>query len=162
MGVLEKGGTQDDYKVVMDKENFLNRIKGYQELADRIQAVASTKNMNLSDITINKKLIVKETEKAVKTRIPGTWGENVRYLWINKANIMEIHNGKTLLTFLDKNKDYKLYDKENRVVDTMNGETLYSEHYDKVDAAVRQRYEPDKKKIPEAVKTITEKNVKKR
>ena len=162
MGVLEKSSTQDDYKVVMDKENFLNRIKGYQELADRIQAVASTKNMNLSDITINKKLIVKENEKAVKTRIPGTWGEDVRYLWINKANIMEIHNGKTLLTFLDKNKDYKLYDKENRVVGTMNGETLYSEHYDKVDAAVRQRYEPDKKKIPEAVKTVIEKNVKKR
>ncbi|RGY80080.1 hypothetical protein DXA21_22395 [Parabacteroides distasonis] len=54
---------------------------------------------------------------------------------------MEIHNGKTLLTFLDAEKEYKLYDGNNRVVETVKGSTLYSKHYDSVEAAVRKRYE---------------------
>ena len=53
---------------------------------------------------------------------------------------MEIHNGKTILTFLDNNKDYKLYDEANRVVETQKGDTLYN-HYDKVESTVRERVE---------------------
>ncbi len=44
---------------------------------------------------------------------------------------MDIHNGKTMLTFLDTSKDYKLYDEQNRVVTTKKGDELYT-HYDKV------------------------------
>lgn len=162
IGVLDKENDAGTYKVVMDRDTFMNRIKGYQELADRIQAVASRKNADLADVTISKTLIVEENERAVKTRIPGTWGEDVRYLWINKSNIMDIHSGKTMLTFLDKNKDYKLYDKENRVVDTMNGEKLYAGHYDKVDAAVRERYENAKASVPEAIKHSVQQSGRKR
>lgn len=161
IGVLNKedAGT---YKVVMDRDAFMNRIKGYQELADRIHAVANSKNTELADVTISKTLIERENDHAVKTRVPGTWGENVRYLWINKSNIMEIHSGKTLLTFLDRNKDYKLYDKENRVVGTMNGTKLYTDHYDKVDTAVRERYENMKASVPEAVKRSVQQSDRKR
>lgn len=63
---------------------------------------------------------------------------------------MEIHGGKTMLTFLDSAKDYKLYDDQNRVIDTERGDELYK-HYDKVDAAVRERYEKSQSK--QAVKT---------
>lgn len=162
MGLLEQGEAEGCFRVVMDKEAFMNRIRGYQELADRIQAIANTKNMDLSDVTISKKLIVKESETAVKTRIPGTWGDQVRYLWVNKENIMEIHGGKTLLTFLDKNKEYKIYDAENRVVETMRGEKLYSTHYDKVDAAVRERYEHVKDHVEQEVKHTVSAPVRKR
>lgn len=144
IGVLNKENDTEIYKVVMDKDAFINRIKGYQELTDRIHAVASSKNTELADVTISKTLIVQENDHAVKTRVPGTWGEDVRYLWVNKSNVMKIHSGKTILTFLDKSKEYKLYDKENRVVDTMNGGKLYADHYDKVDSAVRERYEQGK------------------
>lgn len=144
IGVLNKEHDAETYKVVMDRDAFMNRIKGYQELAERIHAVASSKNTELADVTISKTLIMQENDHAVKTRVPGTWGESVRYLWIHKSNMMEIHNGKTMLTFLDKSKDYKLYDKENRVVDTVNGEKLYVDHYDKVNAVVRERYEQRK------------------
>ena len=41
---------------------------------------------------------------------------------------------------LDNEKDYKIYDEENRVVKTQKGSELYS-HYDKVEASVRERYE---------------------
>lgn len=152
IGVLDKRDESGNYKVVMDKDAFLNRVRGYQDLAERMRAVAAAKNTNLSDVTISKTLIVKENDHAVKTRIPGTWGENARYVWLNKENVMEIHNGKTLLTFLDKNKNYKIYDEENRVVQTMKGEELYTGHYDKVESSVRERYE---KQADKTVQTTT-------
>ena len=111
--------------------------------------------MNLSDVTISKTLIQTENERAVKTRIPGTWGEKARYVWIKKENIMEIHSGKTMLTFIDREKDYKIYDKDNRVVETMKGEALYSNHYDKVESSVRKRYEKSQVETETKVKTAT-------
>ena len=46
--------------------------------------VAASKNANLSDVTISKKLIIEENDHAVKTRIPGTWGNDARYVWLRK------------------------------------------------------------------------------
>lgn len=115
--------------------------QSYQELADRIQAVGKSYDTNLTDITISKDLIAEENDRAVKTRIPGTWGDNVRYLWTAKPQIMEIHDGKTLLTFLDTQKEYKLYDAANKVVEIRKGEELYLEHYDRVASGVRNYYE---------------------
>lgn len=139
IGVLGAKDDAGEHKVIMDKDAFINRIRGYQSLAERMMAVSASKNTNLSDVTISKTLIVQENDHAVKTRVPGTWGENVRYVWLKKENIMDIHNGKTMLTFLDNSKDYKLYDEDNRVVETKRGDELYG-HYDKVEASVRERY----------------------
>ncbi len=139
-----------EHKVIMDKDAFINRIKGYQNLAERMMAVSASKNANLSDITISKTLIVQENDHAVKTRVPGTWGENARYVWIKKENIMDIHSGKTMLTFIDNSKSYKLYDEENRVTETKRGDELYS-HYDKVESSVREKYE--KTQVKEKTKT---------
>lgn len=150
IGFLDKKGEDGTHRVMMDRDAFLNRVRGYQDLAERMRAVAASKNTNLSDVTISKKLIVEENDHAVKTRVPGTWGDNARYVWLNKENVMEIHNGKTMLTFLDAGKNYKLYDGENRVVETSKGSELYT-HYDKVEAAVRERYEKSQKQ--ETVKT---------
>ena len=110
--------------------------------------------VNLSDVTISRKLIVDENDHAVKTRIPGTWGESARYVWLRKENIMDIHNGKTMLTFLDSGKDYKLYDDQNRVVETQKGDELYT-HYDKVESSVRERYEKSQKTERTTTKTQT-------
>ncbi len=148
IGVLSKaeGG---QHKVLMDKEVFLSRMKGYRELAQRMQAVAAAQNPDLTDITITKKLITEENDHAIKTRIPGTWGENAQYVWINKDKAMEIHDGKTILTFLDRNKEYKIYSADNRVVGTMKGKDLYEGHYDRVSAEVRKRYADMERKAKE-------------
>lgn len=156
MGVLSKKDEQGQHKVVMEKDAFLNRIRRYQELADRMKAISSSKNLNLSDITVSKTLIADENDHAVKTRVPGTWGENVRYVWLKKENIMDIHNGKTMLTFIDEEKDYKLYDKANRVVETKRGTELYS-HYDEVEHTVRERYEKVASREPVKLTRTTEK-----
>ncbi|GFH88766.1 hypothetical protein IMSAGC002_00004 [Lachnospiraceae bacterium] len=148
IGVLskEEGGQR---RVIMDKDMFLNRMKGYRELAQRMQAVAAAQNPDLTDITITKKLITEENDHAVKTRIPGTWGEDARYVWISKDKAMEIHDGKTILTFLDRNKEYKIYSADNRVVATMKGKDLYEGHYDRVSAEVRKRYADMERKAKE-------------
>lgn len=148
IGVLskEEGG---QHRVIMDKDMFLSRMKGYRELAQRMQAVAAAQNPDLTDITITKKLITEENDHAIKTRIPGTWGENAQYVWINKDKAMEIHDGKTILTFLDRNKEYKIYSADNRVVGIMKGKDLYEGHYDRVSAEVRKRYADMEKKAKE-------------
>lgn len=146
MGVLssEENGER---KVLMDKEAFQNRIHGYQELVERMRTTAfKQKEGNVVDITITKKLIQEENDHAIKTRIPGTWGKDVRYLWLDKEKTTEIHNGKTMLSFLDMDKDYKVYSEDNRVVEIKRGRDLYDGHYDPVAAEVRKRYkEADRK-----------------
>ena len=158
IGFLGKADENGVHEVIMDKDAFMNRVRGYQDLADRMRAVAAAKDTSLSDVTISKNLIVTENERAVKTRVPGTWGDHARYVWLKKENIMEIHGGKTMLTFLDSAKDYKLYDDQNRVVETKRGKELYT-HYDKVDSAVRERYEKSQSKqtvkTPTGTKTVT-------
>jgi len=158
IGVLGAKNEAGEHKVIMDKDAFINRIRGYQNLAERMMAVSASKNINLSDVTISKTLIVQENDHAVKTRVPGTWGENSRYVWLKKENIMDIHNGKTMLTFIDNSKDYKLYDEANRVVETKRGDELYG-HYDKVESSVREKYE--KTQVKEETKTKTVQQTKK-
>ena len=153
IGVLGAKNEAGEHKVIMDKDAFINRIRGYQNLAERMMAVSASKNINLSDVTISKTLIVQENVHAVKTRVPGTWGENARYVWLKKENIMDIHNGKTMLTFIDNSKDYKLYDEANRVVETKRGEVLYG-HYDKVESSVREKYEKTQVKEEVKIKTV--------
>lgn len=140
IGVLDKPDETGQYRVVMEKEAFERRIGRYQELTNRMRQIAAAKNTDLLDITITKKLITEENDHAIKTRIPGLYGDRAGYLWLNKADVMEIHNGKTLLTYLDKGKDYKIYSGDNRVLYTMKGGQLYESHYDKVERTVRERY----------------------
>lgn len=150
IGVLDQGDPNGNYHVLMEQEAFQNRIRGYQELADRMRTVATSKDLNLVDITITKQLILEENDHAIKTKIPSGKGKSI---WIEKSNIMEIHDGKTLLTFLDKNKEYKLYSEDNRVVGTMKGDQLYEGHYDHVGNVVRERY--DKAQAKRNISTVT-------
>lgn len=149
IGVLAHEDTDGNRKVLMGQEAFENRIKGYRALAERMVAISKTKDTNLSEITISKNLLAEESPTAVKTRVPGTYGKNVRYLWVGKDQIIDIHGGKTMLTFLNMDKEYKLYDDQNRVIETKKGRELYSTHYDAVDILVQKKYEKmlnDKKK----------------
>lgn len=141
IGVLKKADGMDQYHAVMDTKGFESRMEKYRELSDRMRQIAASKNTNLLDITITKKLIEEENDHACKTRVPGMYGDKEGYIWLNKKDIMEIHDGKTLLTYIDKNKEYKIYSKDNRVLYTMKGGELYNKHYDKVENAVRKHYE---------------------
>lgn len=153
IGVLKKAEGIDSYTAVMDAEAFDKRIGKYRELSNRMRQIAASKNTDLMDVTISRKLIVQENDHAVKTRVPGMYGAKAGYVWMDKKDVMEIHNGKTLLTYLDKKKDYKIYSKDNRVLYTMKGEQLFDGHYDKVETSVREQYA----KIQESVQHTAQK-----
>ncbi len=160
IGVLSSADN-GQHKVLMDQEAFIKRIRRYQELAGRIKAAAAKEN-NFVDITLSKKLATEENSHAVKVRLPGTWGENARYLWIPKEQAAEIHDGKTLLAFLDCNKEYNLYSADNKPAGTMKGSILYKKHFDRVAEEVRKNYEKEKKMKTEGRKQPGKKPIKKK
>lgn len=82
-------------------------------------------------ITIDKSLIQEETEEEIKTRVPGTFSDNIRFLWIKKDNCEEINNAKTILTSLNENSTYMLYDRFGNI-ENISGKQLYEAHYDPV------------------------------
>ena len=116
-----------------------------QELAARIQANAIRKDTPCVAITLDQSLIAEETADRIKTRIPGTWGEHIRYLWIDKADMVKIHGGKTMLTFLDPEKDYTIFGKEEKLREQIRGAELYEKHYDPVEKELRKKAETTEK-----------------
>lgn len=90
------------------------------------------------DITISKELIYDETKDAIKTKVPGTWGNNVRYLWIEKKDIIDVYGGKSMLTHLSEDKEYDLYSEAGNIAITMKGKDLYRNHYEPVNSQVRK------------------------
>lgn len=92
-------------------------------------------------ITVSEELVAEETDNALKTRVPGTWGENVRYLWLDKDKVKDINDDKTILTYLDKNKEYELFSVDDKVVDTIKGESLGEEHYDSVSEDIIKQFD---------------------
>lgn len=83
-------------------------------------------------ITIDKSLIQEETEEEIKTRVPGTFSDNIRFLWIKKDNCEEINSAKTILTSLNENSTYMLYDRFGNIAENISGKQLYEAHYDPV------------------------------
>lgn len=144
--VIQKQEGSDKYVALVSKEDFEKKMDYYRDLAFKIKVAEKKQNTEFLDITISDTLIREARKDAVKTRVPGTWGDNVRYLWTDKNDILEIHDGKTMLTFLDPDREYKLYDDFDKVVQVVQGRELYSRHYDEVEAAVRERYEKLEKK----------------
>lgn len=85
------------------------------------------------DITISRELnslVIEETEEQIKTRVPGTWGNNIRFLYLNKTDISEVHNGKSYLTHINPEESYELYGKDGNLAQTFTGEELLK-YYDK-------------------------------
>lgn len=105
---------------------------------------------NFPDITIDRGLVHEENEKAVKTRVPGTYDANIRFVWLSKDNITEINNGKTLLTCIDLDQKYKLYDNDGKVTE-ITGKNLYS-HYDPVVNEVKNKVDEMSELSQESVK----------
>ena len=129
----------------MDQEAFQKKMQGYKEIFQRAEEVEHAKNPNLLDITISNTLVADQRKDAIKTRVPGTWGDHVRYLWTGIEDMAEIHDGKTFLSTLDPEKEYKLYDDDDKVVQVISGQALYDRHYDPVAIAIRERYEREQR-----------------
>jgi hypothetical protein len=145
IGVVDKPDETGQYKVIMDSNSIDARLNRFQELTNRMRTIAASKDTNLVDITIAKKMVVAENDHAIKTLIPGTYKTGAKYIWIDKSDIMDIYNGKTILSYLDRKKEYKIYSKDDRVLETVKGAQLFESHYDQVASGIREHFEKEMK-----------------
>lgn len=143
-GTPEEFAKMEDY---LKEQNLISETPSEISSERKGELVEYAKNMkynNLSinpdkiDITISRKLYIEENITSIKTRIPGTYGEKVRYLWIPKEDIISINNGKTFYAYLDKEKEYEIFDRDDNVVSKTKGMEL-QKNYDQVSDSVRHR-----------------------
>ena len=84
--------------------------------------------------------------------------------WSRQSEELPLHRVLDLAIMVCRAQQYfreayrypKLYDEENRVVETKSGEELYS-HYDKVESSVREKYEKTQTKETTKTKTVQQK-----
>ena len=150
MDYVRKGKDGDFEKVVdyLKKENILKdtpsevepeRKEQLDRYADELKYNAMINDPSRVDITISKKLYEEENLTAIKTRVPNTYGDNVRYLWIDKSDVVLINGGKTFFAYLNKDKEYELVDRDGHIAEKLTGQNLQKQHYDNVDVNVKHR-----------------------
>ena len=108
------------------------RKKEMDNAARNIKYNENINDLEKTDITISTKLVAGENKDYFLT-------ENVRYLAIKKEDIITINNRKTFLTFLNKDQEYELLDRNKKPAGKMCGEELRNNHYDKVEEEIRKR-----------------------
>lgn len=84
------------------------------------------------NITIDESLVFSDKAGMIKTRVPGTYGENIRFLMVGQSDVEYINNDKTILTSLNADKTYNLFDSDNKIVEKISGQKLFDGHYDPV------------------------------
>lgn len=95
-----------------------------------------TRNPNVNGITIARKLVVEETDRGIKTRIPYRQNE---YIWLPKSEITWINKDKTVYAGLEKEREYQIVDAANHQIRSMTGQQLYKQSYDPVNRNVEGR-----------------------
>ena len=150
MDYVRNGKDGDFEKIVeyLKKENILKdtpseikpeRKEQLDKYADELKYKAMINDSSRVDITISKKLYEEENLTAIKTRVPNTYGDNVRYLWIDKSDVVSINGGKTFFAYLNKDKEYELVDRDGQIAEKLTGQNLQKQHYDNVDVNVKHR-----------------------
>lgn len=150
MDYVRKGKDGDFEKVVdyLKKENILKdtpsevepeRKEQLDRYADELKYNAMINDPSRVDITISRKLYEEENLTSIKTRVPNTYGDNVRYLWLDKSDVVSINGGKTFFAYLNKDKEYELVDRDGQVAEKLSGQNLQKQHYDSVDVNVKHR-----------------------
>ena len=146
-----RNGKDGDFEKVVDylkKENILKgtpsevepeRKEQLDRYADELKYNAMINDPSRVDITISRKLYEEENLTAIKTRVPNTYGDNVRYLWIDKSDVVSINGGKTFFAYLNKDKEYELVDRDGQIAEKLTGQNLQKQHYDNVDVNVKHR-----------------------
>lgn len=80
------------------------------------------------EITINESLVVDKSNGQYKTRIPG---KKDQYIWIKEEDIYIRDGGKTINTFLEKERYYHIVDKDNQIIEQIKG-VEFQKNYDRV------------------------------
>lgn len=95
-----------------------------------------TRNPNVNGITIARKLVMTETDKGIKTRIPYRRNE---YIWLPKSEITWINQDKTVYAGLEKDREYQIVDGADNLIRKMTGQELYKQSYNPVSRNIEGR-----------------------
>ncbi len=106
------------------------------KVKDEMDVDALSRDESKVGITISEKLVYNETEDRFRTRIPGQRDE---FLELKPQDVKVINDGKTRLTFLDKDKEYDILNSKGEAVRKMTGKALYDRSYDPVSADTIER-----------------------
>ncbi len=106
------------------------------KVKDEMDVDALSRDESKVSITISEKLVYNETEDRFRTRIPGQRDE---FLELKPQDVKVINDGKTRLTFLDKDKEYDILNSKGEAVRKMTGKALYDRSYDPVSADTIER-----------------------
>ena len=139
------GGDKEEIK--KEEEYFAEHFDPSQEpnkltpeekidLTNRMKILDVENNPTKEDITITKRLVVEETKEAYLTKIPY---ERDKFFWIQKEDCLWIDGNKTLLVKLDKDKEYKILDRNGKPKEKVSGKALYKAHYDEVSISTKRR-----------------------
>ena len=109
------------YEAVMDREQFQERIRHYQKMADRVKKEALLKTGNVERVTLDKTIVATEDEKMIKVSIGD---KEDRFIYLDKENLLD--DGKSYRTYLKKDTDYLIYDKNDKRVEVISLDNLVS------------------------------------
>ncbi len=137
IAVLKSMSDGKDAQLIEHSEREEKQTTRYREIKDKVKALRENGSENINEITISVKLLHNSfiDEDVIETRIPGMWGDNVRYLRIDKADFAVINNEKTIYTYIDASKDYKLYGWDGEVAVIKKGDEI-AQYYDKQDKEI--------------------------
>lgn len=130
---------QEDAKNLTEQER--------EEITRRMKVLDAKDSPTSENITIAKKLIVKEEKETYLTRIPY---ESNKFFKISKEDALWINEGKTMLAVIDKGKDYAVYDRNGKEQERVNGAELYQKHYEEVSLSTKRRALEEENRIRKA------------
>lgn len=112
----------------------------------------------IKDITINKKLITNENDTIIETRIPFTVGDSAKFIQIPKDNLKKVDDDKTILTSININGYYQVFDNRGRA-ETVRGSELYK-NYDSVNRKFEKNYSNNNSEKSKGTKDVNvDKNI---
>ena len=88
-------------------------------------------------------MVIEETEKSIKTRIPY---QKDGFIWLRKSEIAWINEDKTILANLEKEKTYQVVDRDNKPVRRLLGRQLYEQSYDPVNREQIRRQQENQRR----------------
>ena len=109
------------YEAVMDKEQFQERIRHYQKMADKVNKEAMLKTGNVERVTLDKTIVATQDEKMIKVSLGD---KEERFIYLDKENLLD--EGKSYRTYLKKDADYLVYDENDKRVEVISLDNLVS------------------------------------
>lgn len=124
-------------------DNTLTQTAGEEctKTIDTLKNELAAANVDINYITLDRtSLNIEEKDGMLITRVPKTYGDNIRFLAINPAEAVDINDNVTVFTYLDSKRTYTLLDGNRKAVEEITGANLIK-NYDNREDLIGSVYE---------------------